>query len=163
ALPRALSAHSRGFRGRSTGRGREGAGGRARGVAGATEEAGRAGSVRERGDGMITGPAMGLEEVGGTLYHAVLGGRGGDRRGAVDGWVGFEVLSYDGGGAPPPPKAKSGKGRKPKPSRVNWELLERRIAESSEAYQRPVIRKKIAELVDYYVQCADTGNLPAVP
>ena len=32
-----------------------------------------------------------------------------------------------------------------------------------EAYQRPVIQKKIGELVDYYTQCAETGNLPAIP
>src|SRR5204862_1187374 len=47
--------------------------------------------------------------------------------------------------------------------RVNWELLEKRIAASSEAYQRPIIRKKIGELVDYYSQCAETGTLPAIP
>src|SRR5262249_41691657 len=128
--------------------------GRARGVAGTAEEAGRAGSVRERGNGMITVPAMRLRQFGVVLYQAILGARDVDRLVRVEG------LSYDRGGPPTPPH---GKGRKAKPSRVNWELLERRIAESSEAYQRPVIRKKIAELVDYYAQCADTGNLPAVP
>ena len=103
---------------------------------------------------MISVPAMRLHQFGVFLYQAILSARD------VDKLVRFEVLSYDGGGPPPPPKGKRGK---PKPSRVNWELLERRIGESSEAYQRPVIRKKIAELVEYYVQCADTGNLPAVP
>jgi DGQHR domain-containing protein len=106
----------------------------------------------ERGGGMITVPAMRLRQFGVTLYQAILGARD------VDRLVRFEVLSYD-DGAPAPPKGKH-KGR---PSRVNWELLEKRIAESSEAYQRPVIRKKIAELVEYYVQCSETGNLPAVP
>jgi DGQHR domain-containing protein len=103
---------------------------------------------------MITVPAMRLRQFGVTLYQAILGARD------VDRLVRFEVLSYHGAEPPPPPKGKRGK---PKPSRVNWELLEKRIAESSEAYQRPVIRQKIAELVDYYVQCAETGNLPAVP
>src|SRR5437016_7657308 len=41
-------------------------------------------------------------------------------------------------------------------------MLEKRIARSAEAYQRPVIRKKIVELVDYYNQCAEAGNLPAI-
>jgi DGQHR domain-containing protein len=108
----------------------------------------------ERGSGMITVPAMRLRQFGVTLYQAILGARD------VDRLVRFEVLSYDGGGPPPRPKGRRGKA---KTSRVNWELLEKRIAESSEAYQRPVIRKKIAELVEYYAQCADTGNLPAVP
>src|SRR5207245_7177717 len=48
-------------------------------------------------------------------------------------------------------------------ARVNWERLEKRIAASAEAYQRPIIRKKISDLVDYYSQCADTGSLPAIP
>src|SRR5262249_8485908 len=37
------------------------------------------------------------------------------------------------------------------------------IAHSAEAYQRPVIQKKIAELMDYYVQCSEAGTLPAIP
>src|SRR5262249_20210741 len=143
-LPRPLSPHPRGFGGRGTGRGGDGTDGRARGVAGTAEEAGRAGSVRKGGNGMITVPAMRLRQLGVVLYQAILGARD------VDRLVRFEVLSYDGGGPPTPPRSK---GRKAKPSRVNWELLERRIAESSEAYQRPVIRKKIAELLDHYAPC----------
>ena len=104
---------------------------------------------------MITVPAMRLKQFGVILYQAILSARD------VDRLVRFEVLSYH-GGTPEPPPVKMKRG-KPKPSRVNWELLEQRIAESSEAYQRPVIRQKIAELVEYYIQCAETGNLPAVP
>ncbi|HXJ36300.1 MAG TPA: DGQHR domain-containing protein [Candidatus Eisenbacteria bacterium] len=100
---------------------------------------------------MITVPAMRLRQFGVTLYQAMLGARD------VDRLVRFEVLGYDAGAA-----TKSAKRRKVKSSRVNWELLEKRIAESPEAYQRPVIRKKIAELVDYYGQCAEAGNLPAI-
>lgn len=103
---------------------------------------------------MLTLPAMRLQQFGVVLYQAILGARD------VERLVRFEVLAYESGltGAPGP------KGRKPgKSSRVNWELLEKRIATSAEAYQRPVIRKKIAELVEYYEQCADTGTLPAVP
>jgi DGQHR domain-containing protein len=102
---------------------------------------------------MISVPAMRLRQFGVTLYEAMLGARD------VDRLVRFEVLGYDAG----VPAAKS-KGRKhrAKAARVNWELLEKRIAENPEAYQRPIIRKKIAELVDYYAQCAETGNLPAI-
>jgi DGQHR domain-containing protein len=42
-------------------------------------------------------------------------------------------------------------------------MLERRIAESETAYQRPVIRRKIDELVAYYRECKDAGTLPAIP
>jgi len=101
---------------------------------------------------MISVPAIRLHQFGVVLYEAILGARD------VDRLVRFEVLSYD-TGATETAAAK----RKQKPQRVNWELLEKRIAASSEAYQRPVIRKKIAELVDYYTQCAETGNLPAIP
>src|SRR5580765_2773063 len=101
---------------------------------------------------MINVPAMRLHQFGVSLYQAMLSARD------VDRLVRFEVLSYDTGVHPAAP-TKS----KLKAARVNWELLEKRIAASSEAYQRPIIRKKIAELVDYYTQCAETGNLPAIP
>ena len=101
---------------------------------------------------MITVPAMRLRQFGVTLYQALLSARD------VDRLVRFEVLGYQTGTPSASVKRKKGKG----PS-VNWELLEKRIAESPEAYQRPVIRKKIGELVEYYTQCAETGNLPAIP
>ena len=47
--------------------------------------------------------------------------------------------------------------------RVNWEFLEKKIAASEQAFQRPIIQKKIEELVTYYLQCADSGTLPAIP
>ena len=106
---------------------------------------------------MITVPAIRLHQFGVTLYEAILGARD------VDRLVRFEVLSYDSGahdGGPPPAGKRKGKSRGPT---INWELLEKRIAASSEAYQRPVIRKKISDLVEYYSQCAETGNLPAIP
>jgi DGQHR domain-containing protein len=102
---------------------------------------------------MISVPAMRLHQFGVPLYQVILGARD------VDRLVRFEVLSYDAGahGAP------AAKRKTAKAARVNWELLEKRIAASAEAYQRPIIRKKIAELVDYYTQCMETGNLPAIP
>src|SRR5207247_1427990 len=102
---------------------------------------------------MITVPAVRLHQFGVFLYQAILGARD------VDRLVRFEVLSYDSGAHP----AAGAKRKSKKASRVNWELLEKRIAASAEAYQRPIIKKKIAELVDYYTQCSETGNLPAIP
>jgi len=102
---------------------------------------------------MITVPAIRLHQFGVVLYQAILGAR------EVDRLVRFEVLSYGSGVAGVRPPAK----KKQKAARVNWELLEKRIASSAEAYQRPVIQKKISELVEYYAQCAETGNLPAIP
>jgi DGQHR domain-containing protein len=71
--------------------------------------------------------------------------------------VKFEVLNY----------AASAEGEKrarmAKTSGINWEILERRIARSEVAFQRPVIRKKIRELVQYYSDCQEAQNLPAIP
>ena len=86
---------------------------------------------------MITVPAIRLHQFGVFLYQAILGAKD------VDRLVRFEVLAYDAAAHDGRPVPK----RKQKASKVNWELLEKRIAASAEAYQRPIIRKKIAELV----------------
>jgi DGQHR domain-containing protein len=102
---------------------------------------------------MISVPAMQLRQFGVTFYQAVLGVRD------VEKLVRFEVLSYSGSGS-------LAKGKRPKQAgsnKINWEVLEQRIAQSEDAYQRPVIQKKIAELTDYYIQCSEAANLPAVP
>ena len=101
---------------------------------------------------MIAVPAMRVRQFGVDFYQAVLTGSD------VEKLVQFEVLSYDAGVVP----MSGGSGKKRKAA-INWELLEKRIARSAEAYQRPVIRKKIVELIEYYNQCAEAGNLPAVP
>jgi len=101
---------------------------------------------------MIAVPAMRVRQFGVDFYQAVLTGTD------VEKLVRFEVLSYDAGVVP----MSGGTGKKRK-SAINWELLEKRIASSAEAYQRPVIRKKIVELIEYYNQCADAANLPAIP
>jgi DGQHR domain-containing protein len=54
-------------------------------------------------------------------------------------------------------------GKKKVPSKVNWDLLERRIASSEKAYQRQIIRRKIDELVQYYEQCRQARDLPSIP
>ncbi len=104
---------------------------------------------------MITVPAMRLQQFGVTLYQGLLGARD------VEKLVRFEVLSYDAEAVPQVGQKK--RRRKKDTGKINWELLERRIAYSSEAYQRPIIQRKLGELVEYYEQCADAGNLPAVP
>jgi DGQHR domain-containing protein len=104
---------------------------------------------------MIPVPAMRVRQFGVDFYQAVLTGTD------VQKLVRFEVLSYDAGvvdGA-----AHGSKSKKRKSAAINWELLEKRIARSADAYQRPVIRKKIVELIEYYNQCAEAGNLPAIP
>lgn len=74
----------------------------------------------------------------------------------IDRLVRFEILGY--GGTLPAPRP-----RRPARARVNWDVLESRISESPEAYQRPVIRRKIEELVAYYADCREAGKLPAIP
>ena len=54
-------------------------------------------------------------------------------------------------------------GRKGAGPKINWDLLERRIASSDKAYQRQIIRKKIDELVQYYEQCRQARDLPSIP
>ena len=102
---------------------------------------------------MITVPAMRLHQFGVYFYQAILGVRD------VQKLVRFEVLSYDDGGRT--------HGKRPvktqRAGKINWDVLEQRITHNAEAYQRPVIQKKIGELMDYYLQCADVQNLPAIP
>lgn len=104
---------------------------------------------------MIPVPAIRVRQFGVDFYQAVLTGTD------VQKLVRFEVLSYDAGVVDA--AVTQGKGKKKKAAAINWELLEKRIARSAEAYQRPVIRKKIVELIEYYNQCAEAGNLPAIP
>jgi len=102
---------------------------------------------------MITVPAMRLHQFGVYFYQAILSVRD------VQKLVRFEVLSYgDTGrtlGKRPVKTQRAGK--------INWDVLEEKIAHSEEAYQRPVIQRKIAELIDYYLQCSEVQNLPAIP
>jgi DGQHR domain-containing protein len=101
---------------------------------------------------MIPVPSIRVRQFGVDFYQAVLTGND------VQRLVQFEVLSYDGALGTTDTK----KHRK-RSSKINWDLLENRLARSEQAYQRPVIRRKIVELVDYYNQCAEAANLPAIP
>ncbi len=101
---------------------------------------------------MITVPAHRVKQFGVEFFQASFSAKD------IDRLVKFEVLGYTGVEAP------AGKAaRATNRARVNWEALEKRIGESETAYQRPVIRRKIDELVAYYRDCKDAGTLPAIP
>jgi DGQHR domain-containing protein len=101
---------------------------------------------------MITVAARRVKQFGVEFYQAGLSAKD------IDRLVKFEVLGYAGG-----PRDERPKTRNAARSRVNWDVLETRISESESAYQRPLIRRKIEELVAYYRECRDSGTLPAIP
>ena len=101
---------------------------------------------------MISVAAIRMQQFGVQFYQASLTAED------IDKLVRFEVLNYGESGQPP----VRGGNRKT-PSKVNWDLLERRIASSEKAYQRQIIRRKIDELVQYYEQCRQARDLPSIP
>jgi DGQHR domain-containing protein len=104
---------------------------------------------------MINVAAIRMQQFGVQFYQASL------TASDIDKLVRFEVLNYGDSVQPPV------RGGKAKPgatlSKVNWDLLERRIASSEKAYQRHIIRRKIDELVQYYEQCRQARDLPSIP
>lgn len=100
---------------------------------------------------MINVAAIRMQQFGVQFYQASL------TASDIDKLVRFEVLSY---GEHPP--VRGGRRQGPQ-SKVNWDLLERRIASSEQAYQRHIIRRKIEELVQYYEQCRQARDLPSIP
>jgi len=102
---------------------------------------------------MINVAAIRMQQFGVQFYQASL------TASDIDKLVRFEVLSYGQHNQPP---VRGGK-RRGTPSKVNWDLLERRIASSDKAYQRQIIRRKIDELVQYYEQCRQARDLPSIP
>lgn len=101
---------------------------------------------------MINVAAIRMQQFGVQFYQASL------TASDIDKLVRFEVLSYAEGSQPP---VRGGKKRAT--PKVNWDLLERRIASSEKAYQRQIIRRKIDELVQYYEQCRQARDLPSIP
>ena len=100
---------------------------------------------------MITVPAHKVRQFGVEFYQTSF------TSGDIQKLVKFEVLNY-------PAIEEVEKRRKAvKTSAINWEMLEKRIARSEAAFQRPMIRKKIRELVQYYLDCQEAQNLPAIP
>src|SRR6266446_5592304 len=103
---------------------------------------------------MINVAAIRMQQFGVQFYQASL------TASDIDKLVRFEVLSY-GESAQPPVRGGKQKAGAP-PSKVNWDLLERRIASNEKAYQRQIIRRKIDELVQYYEQCRQARDLPSI-
>src|SRR5438046_1809346 len=104
---------------------------------------------------MINVAAIRMQQFGVPFYQASL------TASDIDKLVRFEVLSYGEGAQPP---VRGGRQKtEAQPSKVNWDLLERRIASSEKAYQRQIIRRKIDELVQYYEQCRQARDLPSIP
>ena len=102
---------------------------------------------------MINVAAIRMQQFGVQFYQASL------TADDIDKLVRFEVLNYGESGKGVRGKARSAKAA----SKVNWDLLERRIASSEKAYQRQIIRRKIDELVQYYEQCRQARDLPSIP
>jgi DGQHR domain-containing protein len=100
---------------------------------------------------MINVAAIRMQQFGVQFYQASLTAND------IDKLVRFEVLRY-GDSAHQPMRG----GRRPAP-KINWDLLERRIASNERAYQRQIIRRKIDELVQYYEQCRQARDLPSIP
>jgi DGQHR domain-containing protein len=75
----------------------------------------------------------------------------------VERLVRFEVLGDSGleGKRPPRKSARA--------SLVNWTDIEQHVQTSEKAYQRPILRKKIDELAQHYLQCRDDACVPAIP
>jgi DGQHR domain-containing protein len=103
---------------------------------------------------MINVAAIRMKQFGVQFYQASLTAND------IDKLVRFEVLNYGESG-----QGVRGSKSKPgaTPSKVNWDLLERRIASNEKAYQRQIIRRKIDELVQYYEQCRQARDLPSIP
>ena len=104
---------------------------------------------------MINVAAIRMQQFGVQFYQASL------TASDIDKLVRFEVLSYAENAQPPVRGGKQKPGAPP--SKVNWDLLERRIASNEKAYQRQIIRRKIDELVQYYEQCRQAHDLPSIP
>jgi DGQHR domain-containing protein len=101
---------------------------------------------------MINVAAIRMQQFGVQFYQASLTAKD------IDKLVRFEVLSYADQAHVPVRGGRRGTGPK-----INWDLLERRIASSDRAYQRQIIRRKIDELVQYYEQCRQARDLPSIP
>src|SRR5579872_4106180 len=98
---------------------------------------------------MIQLPALKLSQFGITFYQAALTAKD------VEALVRFEVISYG--------ESSETKKKKQASRRVNWSVLDERIRRSAEAFQRPIISKKIEELIQYYQERREHRDLPAVP
>jgi len=98
---------------------------------------------------MLTLPALKIQQFAKEFYLLNLSA------GDIERLVRFEVLGDAG--------MQGTKPRKARPSGVNWGELEKKVGTSDKAFQRPIIRKKIDELAQYYTSCRESDALPAIP
>lgn len=98
---------------------------------------------------MLTIPALKLQQFNQELFLLNLAA------GDVERLVRFEVLGEAGVQGKRPKQANG--------SKVNWGELEQKVGTSDKAFQRPIIRKKIEELAEYYTTCREQQLLPAIP
>ncbi len=102
---------------------------------------------------MLSVPSLRLNQFGVRFYEALLSGAD------LQSLVGFEVLSFG-------PAAQTTRGHaqgRPRAAGSTGSSWRRGFPPPSTPIQRPIIQKKIDELVAYYLQCADSGTLPAIP
>jgi DGQHR domain-containing protein len=99
---------------------------------------------------MLTIPALRLQQFGTNFYQASLSVED------VQKLVRFEVLSFS---TTQPTARKSKKSA----AGVHWDELEKRIASSDKAYQRPILKRKIDELVQYFRERLEHMDLAPVP
>ena len=101
---------------------------------------------------MITIPALKVRQFGVEFYQTSFTSKRHPTVGAIRGVELFD-RGREGETAEEPPRRRPSTGN----------CWRKRIAQSEAAFQRPVIRKKIRELVQYYRDCQEAQNLPAIP
>lgn len=99
---------------------------------------------------MLVLPALKVQQFSQTVYLLNLAA------GDVERLVRFEVLGEAATQGKAQPKRNKG-------SLVNWSDLEERVQASDEAYQRPILKKKIEELAAYVLDVRESGQLPPLP
>ncbi len=99
---------------------------------------------------MIALPAMQMAQFGTIFYQAALSVYD------VQKLVKFEVLSLG-------QQSRTKRGARKSRAGVNWSELEKRISSSEGAYQRPLVKKKIDELVQYFRERHEHMDLAPIP
>lgn len=100
---------------------------------------------------MLTVPSLRVQQFASEFYLLNLAAAD------IERLVRFEVLGEAG---------LHGKAARPRSARacpVNWAEIERKVQTSDDAFQRPILRKKIEELGEHYRRCRDDGGVPAIP
>ena len=101
---------------------------------------------------MLTLPALKVQQFSQEFYLLNLAAAD------VERLVRFEVLDDTG------LRGKKARTRKGKSTpAVNWEIIEQKVQTNEKAFQRPIMRKKVEELAQYYLRCREDGEVPAIP